>query len=143
MHDATGRPASYSITVSGTAEGHAGFTGSADSERVGGGLSHHESQGVRVERQMTLDLSDPENRAAVERYVDSGGSDPVASAELAERLKDDARVDQRVYDTGSTKSGANIDVKIVKIDGSMTTEESTLRSMQHSNPGGPTIHTMP
>lgn len=141
--DYSGRPASYSVTVSGTAEGHAGFTGSADSEKVGGGLSHHESQGVRVERQMTLDLSDPDNRSAVERYVQSGGSDPVATADLADRLKDHARVDQRVYDTGSTKSGANIDVKIVKIDGSMTTEEATLRSMQHSSPGGPTIKTMP
>ena len=142
-HDASGRPAAYSVTLSGTAEGHAGYTGTGDSEKVGGGLSHHESQGVRIERQMTLDLSDPENRAAVERYVESGGSDPVATAKLAERMHEDARVDQRVYDTGSTKSGANVDVKIVKIDGSMSTEESTLRSMQHSNPGGPTVHTMP
>jgi hypothetical protein len=142
-HDASGRPAAYSVTLSGTAEGHAGFNGSADSSKVGGGMSHHESQGVRIERQLTLDLSNPENRAAVERYMDSAGTDPVASAELAQRLNEDARVDQRVYDTGSTKSGANIDVKVVKIDGSMTTEESTLRSMQHSNPGGPTIKTMP
>jgi type VII secretion system ESX-1 substrate len=141
-HDRAGRPTAFSVTVSGSAEGHAGFTGSLESEKVSGGLSHHENQGVRIERQMTLDLSDPANRDAVERYMHSGGTDPAASAELADRLHDHARVDQRVYDTGSTKSGANIDTKIVKIDGSMTTEEAKLRSLAHNGPGGPRIETV-
>ena len=146
------RPTSYSVTVSGNAEGMSGFAGSggADvsdsdgaSSRLGGGASHNESEGVRIERQVTLDLNDSANREAVERYMDSGGADPAATADLVERLRDDGRVDERVYNTGSSESGANIDTKIVKIDGSQATEEATLRSMRHHGPGGPFVETVP
>ena len=144
-YDRNDRLSSYSVTVSGGAEGYSGMAGSGESQKVGagGGMSHHESEGVRVERQMTLDLNDPANREAVERYLESGGTDPVATAKLGDQLLTDARVDQRVYDTGSTQSGANIDVKVFKFDGSRTVEDSTLTSMSHSNPGGQKIQTVP
>jgi hypothetical protein len=141
--DRNDRVSSYSVTISGTAEGHSGFAGSGESQKVGAGMSHHESEGVRYERQMTLDLNDPENRAAVERYVESSGTDPVATARLGDRLLGDARVDERVYDTGATQSGANVDIKIFKFDGSQTVEEAKLTSMEHSNPGGPKVETVP
>jgi hypothetical protein len=141
--DRSGRMSAYSVTVTGTAEGHSGLAGSPGTEKASAGLSHHESEGVRVERQMTLDLNDPQNREAVEGYVQSGGTDPVASAQLADRLAHDARVDVRTYDIGSSKSGADVDVKVFKIDGSRTVEETQLQSMRHSQPGGPRIETVP
>jgi hypothetical protein len=141
--DRNGRMTSYSVTVTGAAEGHSGLAGSGGTEKVSGGISHHESEGVRVERQMTLDLNDPANRRAVESYLQSGGTDPVAGGQVADRLTQHARVDVREYDIGSSKSGADIDVKIVKFDGSRTVEDAQLQSMRHSQPGGPRIETVP
>ena len=146
------RPTSFSVTLSGNAEGMSGFEGAGNADvndgdgrprSLGGGASHNETEGVRYERQVTLDLNDAANRSAVERYVNSGGNDPLATAELAERMHEDGRVDERVYNTGSTESGANVDTKIVKIEGSSTTEESTLRSMRHHAPGAPSVETVP
>jgi hypothetical protein len=48
----------------------------------------------------------------------------------------------RVYDTGSTKSGANVNVKVFEFDGSRSVEDVNLRSMRHSQPGGPRIETV-
>jgi hypothetical protein len=141
--DRNGRMTTYSVTVTGAAEGHSGLAGSGGTETVSGGVSHHESEGVRVERQMTLDLNDPANRKAVEAYVQSGGTDPVAGAQVADRLTHDSRVDVRTYDIGSSKSGADVDVKVIKFDGSRTVEDAQLESMRHSQPGGPRIETVP
>lgn len=141
--DPSGRPTAYSVTLSGAAEGSAGAHATLDvGEHGGGGLDHHETGGVRVEKELTLDLNDPANRRAVDHYLSSPG-DPDATAELSERLHQHARVDVREYDTGSTSSGANIDVKVIKIEGHQTTEDSRLTVAEHHAPGGPMVTTTP
>jgi type VII secretion system ESX-1 substrate len=130
-----GRPTSYSVTVSGAAEGSAGASIPGEHHGLKGALTGDEAHGVRIERQTTLDLNDPANRRAVNDYVHSSGQDPDAAQRLADRLHDAGRVDVRTYDTGSTKSGANIDTKIVKVEVSHTGENATLSGMDHRGPG--------
>jgi hypothetical protein len=133
-----GRPTTYSVTVSGTTEGSAGMSGPLEHGDAKGALSGSETHGVRVERQTTLDLNDPQNRDAVQDYINADGQDPQASQRLADRLREAGRVDVRTYDTGSSSVGANVDTKIIKVEASHTKETAILDEMRHRGPGSST-----
>ena len=124
--DPQGNMKTFSVTVSGEAHGTAG------ADKV---ASHSEESGVRHERQMTLDLNDPVNKRIVEQYVNSGGTDAAAAAQLGDRLTTHARVDERTFTTGKSTSGAHFDAKAAGVGGSMSDQEQSLTSMHHRGAG--------
>jgi hypothetical protein len=132
-HDGTLTSATFTASAGGSAG--VDLAGEASHHHNSIGLTDGSQDGVRVERQWTLDLHDEGNRRAVEAVIDSGGTDPVANAQLAARVHDQARVEMRFYDTGSSSSTASVDTARAGVEVARSTERSTLTGLSHVQPG--------
>jgi hypothetical protein len=126
------------INLSGTAQSSGGLAAEIPIKDLGGKstVSGHELAGTRVERVIHIDAADPGNAEAIERFEESGGSDPGAVLDIASRMDEDARVDIRHFDFGGSDVGGGIDTKIVKVEGSYEEIDSELASAAHRTPGG-------
>jgi hypothetical protein len=132
--DKQGEPTGMTINLSGSAQ----FAGGLGTEIPGhAGASANQTSADRVERVIHFDAVDPGNREMIERFYESGGTDPRALADIATKsFDDDARVDIRHYDVEGSGIKGNLDTKIIKLEGGHETVDSTLSSARHSTPDG-------
>lgn len=123
-----------SFSISATESGEAGAK--LGTNLPGGSpLVVGESDAVRYERQVTLDATEPENRAAVERYLETGGRDPAAVAQLNHRLAVDGHTDVRVYGTSASATGFEADAKVVGVEFSHEESRTRLLDAEQRLPG--------
>jgi hypothetical protein len=133
-----GEATGMTINLSGTAQSSGGLGTEIPIKNLAGKstVSGHELAGTRVERVIHIDATDPGNAEAIERFEETGGSDPLAVIDVASRMDDDARVDIRHFDFGGSEVGGGIDTKIVKVEGSYEEIDSELASAVHRTPDG-------
>jgi len=126
-----GRLANFSMTS--TAAGNA--AGGLAPEAEHAGYQNTSGPGVRVERQVQLDMSDPRNRTAVENYLQTQGSDPAAAHALRDRIDASARVDLRFYDTSASTHGVSVNVDAFGAEASHERSHSALQAAFERAPG--------
>jgi uncharacterized protein YukE len=98
-------------------------------------LTGGDDHAIRYERQVTLDATQPENRAAVENYLKTGGMDPDAVHELNHRLQVDGTVEVREYGTSSSTSGFEADAKVAGVSFEHTESRTKLLHVEQQLPG--------
>jgi uncharacterized protein YukE len=102
---------------------------------TGSPLTQGADHGVRYERQITLDATQPENRDAIQHYLDTNGTDPNAVRELNHRLAVDGQVDIREYGTSSSTSGFEADAKVVGVSFEHEESRTQLVHVEQQLPG--------
>jgi hypothetical protein len=130
--DESGREPS-GFSVSSTASGQLG--GGLDADLGRASIGAEESQSVRRERQVELDMTIPENREALDRYLATGGADPAAVAELNERMRESGHTILRTYETGTTTNTYGVDVKVVGGEAGKSTSTTQLTELRYRPPG--------
>jgi len=73
-------------------------------------IGAEESQGIRRERQVELDMTVPAKREALQGYIATTGEDPAAVAELNERIRESGHTIIRTYAKESTSNTYGVDV---------------------------------
>lgn len=126
-----GRLTNFSVTS--TAAGKA--AGGLAPEAKHAGYQHTSGPGVRVERQVQLDMSDPRNRTAVDNYLGTQGGDPAAAQALRDRIDAAGRVDLRFYDTSATTHSVSVNLDAFGAEGSHERSHSALQAAFERAPG--------
>lgn len=121
------------FSVSSTASGQYG--GGLDADLKHASVGAEESQSIRRERQVELDMSVPENRDALDDYLASGGADPAAVERLNERLDESGHTIIRVYETEGTSNTYGVDAKVFGAEAGKTTSETQLTELRYRPPG--------
>lgn len=130
--DESGREPS-GFSVSSTASGQYG--GGLDADLKYASVGAEESESVRRERQVQLDMTVPANREALERYLATGGNDPAAVADLNERMRESGHTVIRTYSTESSSNTYGVDVKVFGGEAGKSTSSSQLTDIRYRPPG--------
>jgi hypothetical protein len=121
------------FSVSSAASGQYG--GGLDADLKHASVGAQESQSIRRERQVELDMSVPENREALQDYVASGGADREAIERLTERLREAGHTIIRVYETEGTSNTYGVDAKVFGAEAGKATSETQLTELRYRPPG--------
>jgi hypothetical protein len=121
------------FSISSTAGGQYG--GGLDADLKHASVGAEESQSIRRERQVELDMSVPENRAALNDYLASSGTDPQAVERLNERLRESGHTIIRVYETEGTSNTYGVDAKVFGAEAGKATSETQLTELRYRPPG--------
>lgn len=131
--DRAGRPLQLGVTFAGEGAGRGALElarGRGAARGAGGGRAH---EGVVVELDATLDLTDPDNLAPAAALVDAlRSADPsavgVRLAALGERIADHGRLDLRAYELDRTARGVGASIALgVKLGGAFERDTRRLR----------------
>ncbi|MBB4664475.1 hypothetical protein [Conexibacter arvalis] len=142
--DAAGRPLALGVTVAGEAAGRGALGGEGRRRAVRGGGKASSNRGGIVELEASLDLGDPDDRAAAAALLDALRSKPTAlprrAAALGARIVQRGQIDLRRYavTTDGTRFGGELALG-VKVGGSFerSTKGLTLLGAATRLPGLP------
>jgi hypothetical protein len=121
------------FSVSSSASGQYG--GGLDADLKQASVGAEESQSIRRERQVELDMSVSENRDALEEYVASRGADSEAVERLNERLRESGHTIIRVYETEGTNNTYGVDAKAFGAEAGKSTSATRLTELRYRPPG--------
>ena len=132
-YDHDGKATGITLTSAHSGEHSAGLDLKGEHGDTKAGLGGSSGDGSRTETETHLGVLDNADRHALQRYIDSGGTDTTA---LQHRLDANGHTTVRVYSTTQDSTNVNIDGKILKFEAGDSHSTSVLDgTWEHTGSG--------